>query len=396
MAPVDLSASIHAQYKRARQRAEAAEQQGAAREAAAAYLHAANLMRQYAAHARDAGIRKSRLARAEALEDRAGRLQTAPPQAIWQDSRGDVQPAEATGDDGYESQVLGLIQQTGVGWDEIAGLEDTKQAIKAAYGMALARKPRGVDLAGWRSFLLYGPPGTGKTLLAAATAGSLEATFFNVKVSALLSKYFGESAKLISALYAVAARLSPAVIFIDEFEALSPPRGAGDSGAERRIVGTLLAELDGLQSKGMESLIITIGATNLPWLIDDAILSRFQKRVYVPLPDAAARRGIFEIIITRRGLESAVPLDVLVRRSKGYSGREIEQLCQTAITHMTQRANPDLMAAVDRGQDAVRDYQLRVQPLSSQDFELAFEKTRPRSDPQTLRRYERWAQQVES
>lgn len=396
MPPVDISASLYAQYQRARKRAEAAEKQGAVREAAAAYLHAASLMRQYAAHAKDPGIRKSRLARADALENLGRRLHSAPAEAARSRARGDVQPAEAAGDDDYEAQVLGLIQQSEIGWDDIAGLEDTKQAIKAAYGMALARKPRGVALSGWRNFLLYGPPGTGKTLLAAATAGSLDATFFNVTVSALLSKYFGESTKLISALYAVAARLSPSVIYMDEFEALSPPRGSGESGAERRIVSTLLAELDGLKSKDQQALIITIGATNHPWLIDEAILSRFQKRVYVPLPDAAARRGIFEINITRKGLKSDVPLDELVRRSEGYSGREIQQVCQTAITSMTQRANPDLMRAVDRGKEAVRDYQLRVQPLSRQDFDLAFEHIRPQTNPQTLRRYQQWAQQVDS
>jgi SpoVK/Ycf46/Vps4 family AAA+-type ATPase len=116
-----------------------------------------------------------------------------------------------------------------------------------------------------------GPPGTGKTLLAAATAGNLEATFFNVKVSSLLSKYFGESTKLISALYSVARRLSPAVIFLDEFESLTPSRGSGESGSERRIVSTLLAELDGLQGKDDDSFVMTICATNLPWLLDLAI-----------------------------------------------------------------------------------------------------------------------------
>ena len=391
MAAVDLSASIYAQYKRARKRAEEAEKRGSAREAAAAYRHAAEFMRQYAGNSRDGKIRTSRLERAEALDALAARLQKAPPG----DFRAKAQPAEATGEDDYETQVLSLIQRTDIGWDDIGGLEETKAAIKSAYGLALARKPQGVVIESWRNFLLFGPPGTGKTLLAAATAGSLDATFFSVKVSDMLSKYFGESTKLISALYATAARLSPSVIFLDEFESLSTPRGSGDSGAERRIVSTLLAEIDGLQSKGMDDLIITIGATNVPWLIDPAILSRIQKRVYVPLPDAVARRTILEIFISRRGHKTQVPIAELVSRTEGYSGREIEQVCQTAVTHMTQRANPELMAVVDKGQDALRDYEIRVEALSADDFKTALSEVQPGTNAEALARFANWIKKVE-
>ena len=396
MSAVDLSASIYAQYKRARKRAEEAEKRGAAREAAAAYRHAAEFMRQYAGSSRDTKIRKARLERAEALEELAGRLQKAPAGVPLGDSKADVQPAEATGEDDYETQVLGLIRRTEVSWEDIGGLEDTKKAIKSAYGLALARKPEGVTIESWRNFLLFGPPGTGKTLLAAATAGSLDATFFSVKVSDMLSKYFGESTKLISALYAAAGRLSPSVIFLDEFESLSTPRGSGDSGAERRIVSTLLAEIDGLGSKGRHDLIITIGATNVPWLIDTAILSRFQKRIYVPLPDAEARQTILGIFITHRGHKTQVPIAELGERTQGYSGREIEQICQTAVTHMTQRANPGLMAIVDKGQEAVRDYEIRVEALSKEDFKTALTEVQPGSDAETLARYSAWINQVEN
>jgi katanin p60 ATPase-containing subunit A1 len=395
MAAVDLSASIYAQYKRARKRAAEAEKRGSAKEAAAAYRHAAEFMRQYAGSTGDAKTRKSRLERAEALDALAGRLGKAPASAPMSTAKSGLQPAEVTGEDDYENQVLDLIQRTDIGWDDIGGLDETKNAIKSAYGLALARKPEGVTIDSWRNFLLYGPPGTGKTLLAAATAGSLDATFFSVKVSDMLSKYFGESTKLISALYAAAARLSPAVIFIDEFESLSPPRGLGESGAERRIVSTLLAEIDGLGSKGQDDLIITIGATNVPWLIDNAILSRFQKRIYVPLPDAEARQIILEIFIQRRGHKSQWPLDELVARTDGYSGREIEQICQTAVTHMTQRANPELMAMVDKGQEALQDYEIRIESLSSEDFDVAFKEIKPGSDAEMLHRYQAWSKQVE-
>jgi len=290
--------------------------------------------------------------------------------------------------------VLTLIHKSDVRWQDIGGLEDTKDSIKSAYALALAKKPAGVQVSSWRNLLLYGPPGTGKTLLAAATAGNLEATFFNVKVSSLLSKYFGESTKLISALYSVARRLSPAVIFLDEFESLTPARGSGESGAKRRIVSTLLAELDGLQAKDESGFVLTISATNLPWLLDLAILSRFHRRIYVPLPDEAARNAILDIHLTRRGHTTKIPITELVRRTEGFAGREVEQLCLIAINAMIRRANPSLLKMVDKGLTSISEYELKVQPIAEEDFAQGFAQIRPVSDQLLLTRYERWQNHV--
>jgi len=394
--PVDLSASIYAQYKRARKRAEEAVRRGATAEAAVTYRHAAELMRQYAEYTRDAVVKKQRLKRAEAHTQMANQLDSLPPSRLMPAMPVAAKSAEPAGETDYEAEVLGLIEESSIRWSDIGGLESTKQAIKSAYGLAVARKPKGVRIESWRNLLLFGPPGTGKTLLAAATAGSLDATFFNVKVSNVLSKYFGESSKLISALYSTARRLSPAVIFLDEFEALTPPRGEGESGAERRIVSTLLAELDGLASKDEENYVLTIGATNLPWLLDSAILSRFQKRIFVPLPDAEARRSILEIHLTKRGHKTRLPIPKLVERTEGYSGREIEQVCQTAITSMTQRANPSLMDVVDRGQAALREYEIKVEPISEEDFVVAFSQIHPATDAALVRRHLEWQKKAEA
>jgi katanin p60 ATPase-containing subunit A1 len=393
--PVDLSASIYAEYKRARKRAEEAERKGEMGDAAGAYRQCAELMRRYAQYAIDGVVRQERMKKATAYEQAALRFDGVTGPRAAGGAAGKAQPDQPAGEDDYEAEVLALIQQTHIRWDDIGGLDNTKQTIKSAYGMALARKPKGVEIRSWRNVLLYGPPGTGKTLLAAATAGSLEATFFNVKVSNLLSKYFGESTKLITALYAVARRLSPAVIFLDEFDSLTPPRGSGESGAERRIVSTLLAELDGLATKEDESFILTMGATNVPWLLDTAILSRFQQRIYVPLPDPAARKTILEIHLTRRGHRLGVSLDELVTRTQGFAGREIEQLCQTAIAFMTRRANPDLLSIVDRGQAAVRNYEIRVEPLTQADFAVAFEQIKPVANQEMLDLYSDWVKKVE-
>lgn len=393
--PVDLSASIYAQYQRARKRADEAVRTSATREGAREHRQAAELMRQYAGYARDASIKKQRLQRADVHDKMASQLEGMPPGTVLAAQNQPQPAAEPMGETDYESDVLGLIEESSIRWDDIGGLEETKQAIKSAYGLAVARKPKGVRIDSWSNLLLFGPPGTGKTLLAAATAGSLEATFFNVKVSNVLSKYFGESTKILSALFTVARRLSPSVIFLDEFESLTPPRGEGESGAERRIVSTLLAELDGMATKDEKSYVLTIGATNLPWLLDGAILSRFQKRIFVPLPDTDARRAILEIHLTRRGHKLAVSLEDLVKRTDGYSGREIEQVCQTAITSMTRRANPDLMAVVDKGQSALRAYEIKVGPLIEADFQTAFSQIHPSVDEASMRRYHEWLKKTE-
>lgn len=394
--PVDLSASIYAQYKLARKRAAEAVRRGAAQEGGAEYRRAAELMRQYAEGVKDFSIKSQRMQRAEALDRMALQLGGMPVRANPVSPRGAMPAAaEAVGDSDYESEVLALIEESKIRWGDIGGLDETKRAIKQAYGLAMAQKPKGVRIDSWRNMLFFGPPGTGKTLLAAATAGSLDATFFNVKVSNVLSKYFGESTKILSALFSAARRMSPAVIFLDEFESLTPQRGDGDSGAERKIVSTLLAELDGLASKDDENYVLTIGATNLPWLLDSAILSRFQKRIYVPLPDPEARRAILEIHLAKRGHKSTVSMERLVTRTEGYSGREIEQICQTAIANMTRRANPDLMELVDKGQAALRQYVIKVEALNEADFQVAFEQIHPSTDANLVQRHQDWLKKSE-
>jgi katanin p60 ATPase-containing subunit A1 len=286
--PMDISGILYERFEKACHEAEEAEGRGDLLKAGQAYHTAAKWMREYALGHKDASVRQTRLEKADAYEKRATLLEQKATEKKAVPTRPQTDGAE--GEDNYEAQVTALIHKSSVRWEDIGGLEDTKRSIKLAYALALAQWPAGVESNERRNnILLYGPPGTGKTLLAAAAAGSLQATFFNVKVSNLLSKFFGESTKLVTALYAVARKMAPAVIFIDEFESLTPERGSGDSGAERRIVSTLLAELDGLATKDDENFVLTISATNLPWLLDTAILSRFKMRIYVPLPDEITR-----------------------------------------------------------------------------------------------------------
>lgn len=385
--PVDLSGQIFAAYERSLARAKLRFEQGRFPEAAGAYRQCAAQLEQYAQYARSKSVKARWLEQAQGYRRLAERIEAG--DFAMPTTEG---PAAA---DNYEEIVTGLIHRSDVTWDDIAGLEETKREIKAAYGLALARKPAGVQLEGWRNILFYGPPGTGKTLLAAATSNGLDATFFNAKVSDMLSKYFGESTRIISALYAAARRLAPSVIFLDEFEALSPPRDGSQSGAEARIVSTFLSELDGLAQKGDDRYVLTIAATNVPWLIDKAILSRFEKMIYVPLPDSPARRRIFELEIEAKGHRSQIPYDQLVDRTEGYSGREVVQLAKEAVKEMVSRVNPDLVTAVERGREAAANYQLRTVPISQKDWEAAFERVARRTTDADLKRFEAWRTSLE-
>jgi katanin p60 ATPase-containing subunit A1 len=382
---IDMSGVIWAEYEKARQQAKQLEDREDWRRAAVAHRQCAELLQRYVKHLTPTG-RQRWTARAHDHLARAARLESG--------AATRTAPEGSSDEADYSDAVVRLIQRSTVSWDDIAGLEETKRAIKIAYGLSVAQRPFGVALGGWRTMLFYGPPGTGKTLLAAATSNGLSATFFNVKVSDLVSKYFGESTRLISALFAEARGRSPSVIFLDEFDALTPPRGGGESGAERRIISTLLAELDGLATKNDDAYVLTIAATNTPWDIDKAMISRFEKKIYIPLPDPPARQRILELNLRGHGVEKGLMADLLTR-TEHYSGREIARLCKEAINQMIERANPDLHETVDAGPEAVAEYQVQIAPLTADDWRVAFQRVRPGTTTKETGRFTQWAHSLE-
>jgi katanin p60 ATPase-containing subunit A1 len=381
--PVDMSGAIYAEYERTLLRARRLFEAEQPADAAEGYRQAARLMNQYAAYAVAPRIRAERLRKAKAHLDVAEKI------AAGKLTARATEPVTGGGDD-YEGTVAALIYRSAVTWNDIGGLEETKRQIKQAYGLSMARKPVGMRMRGWQRILLYGPPGTGKTLLAAAASNGLDATFFNVQVSDLLSKYFGESTKLISSLFALAREHAPSVIFMDEIESLTPLRGEGESGSERRILNTFMTELGGLEQKDDDRFVLTIAATNAPWLMDNAILSRFEQRIYVPLPDEPARRAILRLHLVDQGYETGVKPEKLAAATAGYSGREIGRLCSEAINHMVDACNPDLGAIVDQGREAVEAYEIQVRPLTQQDFDDALDRVRPETTPAQIKRFEEW------
>ena len=406
---IDISAGLTAKLDDAVQKAKKYYEAGDLQKAAEEYRRCARIMKELVKSAVGVETQKARLEKARQYLELARQIEQGAPVAITPDEkkahaqRTRARSARAVQSDETETQenelaeqVAELIVKSPVTWADIAGLDETKREIQAAYALAMATKPAGVKIKSNRNLLFYGPPGTGKTLLAAATSNGLDAAFFNVKVSSVLSKYFGESSKLVSALFEEAHRRAPSVVFFDEVEALVPPRSGNIDGPEKRILSTFLAELDGLATKGERGFLLTIGATNTPWLLDEAILSRFGKLIYVPLPDPQTRRRIFELQLDESGYECAVTRDELVKRSAGYSGRDIERLCAEAIQLMLTDANRAIVDAAGRGAEALRGQRLIVRPIGPKEFDAAFKKIRPKTNATSLRRYDEWARESEA
>jgi SpoVK/Ycf46/Vps4 family AAA+-type ATPase len=282
-----------------------------------------------------------------------------------------------------------LISKSTVTWKDIGGLDTVKVRIMETIVIAGLKKP--LSIKPDKGILLFGPPGTGKTLLAAAAAGSLNATFFNVKISNVLSKYFGESTKLITALYEAARKKQPSIVFIDEFDSITLSRDAETGDASRKVLSTLLSELDGFQDKKSDELLLTLAATNAPWDLDEAILSRFPLRIYIPLPDTKSCEEIIKIQlkgldITQLNLGKVA--EVCIR--KNYSGRDIQFLCQEALRSMIRVHNPDLYKKSELPFEELKKQTLNVGPIVMDYFQNAFEKVKSPLMQKDIERFKKW------
>ena len=177
--------------------------------------------------------------------------------------------------------------------------------------------------------LMYGPPGCGKTLLARATAGQCNANFFNIAVSEVLDMWLGESERKLAEIFARARAAAPAVLFFDELDGLAA-RQHRDS-MHSSIISQFLAELDGFAGKG--SGLLVLGATNIPWAIDPAFRrpGRFDRVLFVPPPDLAARSAILKIQMAGRPTAPDVDLDWIAGQTAGFSGADLELLVEEAV-----------------------------------------------------------------
>lgn len=183
--------------------------------------------------------------------------------------------------------------------------------------------------------LMYGPPGCGKTMLARATAGECGAAFINVEIPDILDMYIGESEKRLAAIFAETRQKAPAVLFFDEIEALAAKRRFGETSTGAALVSTFLSELDGFQNTN--DGVLTLAATNVPWAIDSAFRrhGRFDRFIFVPPPDALARREILVRLLKDRPQAPSLDLDAVAKRTSGFSGADlaslVEEACDLAI-----------------------------------------------------------------
>ena len=294
--------------------------------------------------------------------------------------------------DELRSQIESLISESKVTWDDIGGLENIKRLMMETIVISGLKKPESIKP--WKGILLFGPPGTGKTLLAAAAAGSLNATFINVVAGKVLSKYFGESSKLIGALYDVARERAPSIIFIDEFDALSLSRSGDISEASRRMLSSLLSALDGLQDKKSNKFILTLAATNTPWNLDQAVLSRFPRRINVSLPDEKAVQEIIKIHMRDLDISKIDLPDISGKCiSNMYSGRDLSNLCQATMWNMVREENQNLSELASLSYDELMKKSLKVRSLEMEDFSSAFENVKTPLTKNDLEKYEQWGRE---
>jgi transitional endoplasmic reticulum ATPase len=231
------------------------------------------------------------------------------------------------------------VSAGGLTLDDVGDMTQTKQALTEAVLWPL-RYPDsftrlGIDAP--HGVLLYGPPGCGKTFLVRALAGSGALNVFSVKGAELLDKWVGESERAVRELFRRASDASPALIFLDEVDALAPRRGgSSDAGVGDRVVAALLTELDGVQPLRD---VVVLGATNRPDLIDPALLrpGRLERLVYVPPPDAPARAAILRSTARNTPLSADVDLDALAAELEGYSAADCAALIrEAALTAMRE------------------------------------------------------------
>ena len=249
-----------------------------------------------------------------------------------------------------------MVEKPDITYDSVAGLDEQITSVREAIELPLLEPElfSKVGITPPKGILLVGPPGCGKTLLAKAVANQTDATFIRMVGSELAQKYIGEGGRMVRELFSLAKEKSPAIIFLDEIDAIGAKRLDGSTSGDREVQRTLmqlLAELDGFDS--LEDVKI-IAATNRPDILDDALLrpGRFDRIVTIPLPDETGRKAILSLHISNMST-SRINLKTIVEKTEGYSGAELKATCVEAgmIAIRDKRdkiSQKDLIQAVDR------------------------------------------------
>src|SRR5215469_13359742 len=308
---------------------------------------------------------------------------------IKKDARGDgstnaAEPLEGALDD------LVMKEKPTVRWHEVIGQDDAKRAIRES--IVYPTKRADLFPLGWpRGILLYGPPGCGKTLIAAAAAAEIDGYFINVDAASMMSKWLGEAEKNVSKLFAMARKLNenenvPILLFIDEIDSLLGTRN-GEVGGEVRVKNQFLTEMDGINSKSKELLLYVIGATNKPWTLEAGFLRRFQKRIYVTLPENSSRTNLFNQYTAALKKERSLRSEDLAKLGEGYSASDIKDVCQSAQLRVVNEL-------FESGKAMEAESNPRA--INMIDFKEIFKIRKPSVSIDMIRAYMRWSDQFKA
>ena len=313
-------------------------------------------------------------------------------------------------DDFASMQHVLVTNHTKAGWTDVAGLDEAKRMLQEAVILPIKypslfqgnRKP-------WKGILLYGLGGSGKSYLAQILAAEAkEATaFLSVSASDLISKYLGDSERSIKSLFEFARSKRPCIIFFDEIDALCSSRSDGEHEATRRIKTEILIQMQGV-SKDNDNILV-LAATNRPWDLDAAIRRRFQKRIYIPLPDAVAREKLLHLYIGDTPHQiSSNDFNAMALLLMHYSGSDIDIVVKDALfsvirvyqeaTHfkLLQGENKWVPCsssdeyAVSKTLKDIPDHLLHVLPLTTADIKCSMNKNKSSIDEKDLQRFEEW------
>ncbi|KAM0686657.1 Fidgetin-like protein 1 [Conglomerata obtusa] len=287
---------------------------------------------------------------------------------------------------GLEDKIIERIKleildnKTQVEWNDIAGLVNVKKSINEIVVWPMLRPDIFKGLRNPpKGLLLFGPPGTGKTMIGKCIASQCKATFFSISASSLTSKWVGEGEKMVKAMFYLARKMQPSVVFIDEIDSLLSQRTDNENEGSRRIKTEFLVQFDGAGTLNEDKILI-IGATNRPHEIDEAARRRLVKRIYVPLPDDDAR--IFILKNLMKDFDNKInqdEFDELTKLTIGYSGSDIYNLCREAA-----------MEPIREIEDIMNIDNDKTRPISVLDFKKAMTQIRKSVSEKDLEGYNNW------
>eukprot|EP00761_Pharyngomonas_kirbyi_P009549 gb/GECH01009565.1/.p1 GENE.gb/GECH01009565.1/~~gb/GECH01009565.1/.p1 ORF type:complete len:516 (+),score=156.51 gb/GECH01009565.1/:1-1548(+) len=309
-----------------------------------------------------------------------------------------------------------VSEKPSVEWEDVIGMNNAKKTLNEAvvlprqYPQLFTGKRKA-----WRTLLLYGPPGTGKSYLAKALASNIDSTFISASSSDLISKWSGESEKLIRELFSLAKERQPSIIFVDEIDAICSQRSDDDTDSLRRIKNEFLIHLQNV-TDDPDNNVVVLAATNRPWDLDPALRRRFDKRIYIPLPEAEDRLNILRVHLgkeesTRFPLRDLERLTYSEEGSNMYSGSDLSVVARDALMQPVRRAMKSQYFKTIETEDGEKTIpcdrhdsnafrsslfnlkhpeNLMVPPVTLEDLRSAFTRVKPSVNEKDLEQFDSW------